>query len=83
MLYEITIFSGTGRTKHAKAQAEVARRAAETDLFMELRLLNLVGDKNDGNLDDPDKKRKILQWAKVKKLFFKIISNTFQVITNH
>ena len=65
MLYEITIFSGTGRTKHAKAQAEVARRAAETDLFMELRLLNLVGDKNEGNLDDPDKKRKILKWAKV------------------
>ena len=59
VLYEITIFSGTGRTKHAKAQAEVARRAAETDLFMELRLLNLVGDKNEGNLDDPDKKRKI------------------------
>ena len=65
VLYEITIFSGTGRTKHAKAQAEVARRAAETDLFMELRLLNLVGDKNEGNLDDPDKKRKILKWAKV------------------
>ena len=64
------MFAGLGKSKHAKAQAEVARRAAETDLFMELRLLNLVGDKNDGNLDDPDKKRKILQWAKVKKLFF-------------
>ena len=54
-----------GRTLKDKAEAERARRMAETDMFMELRVLKVDGDNENLSkvLDSNEKRIKLLKWA--------------------